>query len=77
VLIHSFYRSRELKVNDNVAGASLNQSAVETAGYETAIISALLPLKTGNKVGVFASIGNLYQMGLYKTRFYGILFSDQ
>ena len=51
----------ELKVNDKVAAVSLNQSSVETGGFHNTVISALLPLRTGDKIGVFASAGKLYQ----------------
>lgn len=68
----------DLRVNGKLVALSLNQSSVESAGYQPAVISALMPLESGDKVGVFASRGKIYEeTGFYKTRFYGLLLLDR
>lgn len=68
----------DLRVNGEIVAISLNQSAVETSGYYSAVLSALIPLKSGDKVGVFASRGKIYEeTGFCKSRFYGLLLLDQ
>lgn len=60
---HAYFESGrirhfELKVNDRTFAVSYNYS--ETSGGQPAVISALLPLKADDKVGIFAFRGELY-----------------
>lgn len=63
-----------LRVNGKIVAVSYNHS--KTLGYQPAVISALLPLDAGDKVGIFAFKGHLYQSATFKTRFFGILFDE-
>ena len=64
----------DLKVNGETGAVSYNDS-VSTC-YQPAVISALLPLNTGDKVGIFSVKGKLYQSATFKTRFFGILLNE-
>ena len=64
----------DLKVNDETVATSFNDS--NSPGYQPAVISALLPLKAGDKVGIFAHEGQLYEDTDSITRFFGILLLD-
>lgn len=66
-----------LKINSKRVALSYNYSSVETSGFQPAVISVVVPLKVGDRVGIFANSGKLYDDdGGYKTRFYGLLFLD-
>ena len=76
-LVNLHARSRthcfDLKVNDKTVAVSYNYS--ETLGDQPAVISAMVPLNVGDRVGIFANCGKLYQDKFSKTRFFGILLS--
>lgn len=63
-----------LKVNNKTVAMSCSVS--DAFGDQPAVISVLLPLYTGDKVGIFADSGQLYDGEDFKTRFFGILFLD-
>lgn len=69
----SFQRSFEMRLN-GVSHARYNNQVYDSSGYgvyQPVNISALLPLKVGDKVGVFAISGNLHEdaSNHYITRF--------
>jgi len=43
--------------------------------YPPVVVSALLPLKAGDKIGVFVNWGKLHESSSFTTRFSGILFT--
>lgn len=66
----------QLKINKEVVDASLSNSGWEDCVVPI-VISVVVPLKIGDRVGIFAYLGNLYQDSIrFSTRFYGILFLD-
>lgn len=66
-----------LKINGQTKAASLNYSNVETGGYQPVVISALVALKTGDVVGIYAFTGKLYQDDDHKPQFSAVLFFEQ
>jgi len=71
----SFHRVH-LKINDEVVDASLSNSSMEDCVVPI-VISVVIPLKVGDRVGIFAYLGNLYQDSIgCATRFYGMLFLE-
>lgn len=66
----------DLKINGKTVAVSYNQSSVGTSGWQPVVLMALVPLKTGDKVGIFSFCGKLYESTDWKTRFHGILLMD-
>lgn len=71
------YHRVDLKINGESKAASCNYSSLETAGYQPVVITALVSLKTGDVVGIYAYQGKLYQDADHKSRFSAVLFSEQ
>lgn len=64
-----------LKVDDVVKDVSFTRLFSSTEEFQRVSLSAVLKLKTGEKVGVFVSAGKLYEgVPEFQTRFSGILF---
>ena len=76
VKLHARSRSHnfDLKVDNKTVAISYNYS--ETLGDQPAVISAMVPLNSGDRVGIFANCGKIYQDKGAVTRFFGILMSD-
>lgn len=63
----------QLRVNGHSRVTSPNYSKTEIEGYQAVVISALLPLEMGDKVGIYLHSGKLYQDDTRKFQFYGTL----
>jgi len=68
------WRQFDLKINGETVVVSYNESA--SGGYHPAVISALLPLDAGDKVGILFAYSKLCQSTIFKTRFFGILLDE-
>ena len=64
-------RRMHLKVNGETEVSSNNYSS--TSGIQSVVMTALLTLKTGDKVGVSGFLGELHEVEVYHTQFFGIL----
>lgn len=68
-------RRMHLKVNGETEVSSNNYSS--TSGIQSVVMTALLTLKTGDKVGVSGFLGELHEVEVYHTQFFGILLFDR
>ena len=63
----------QLRVNGCSRVNSENYSKRDITGYQAVVISALLPLEMGDKVGIYPESGKLYQDDTHQVQFYGTL----
>ena len=65
-----------LKVDGIVKAVFDTKTSAHEKEYQAVVLSALVPLKTGGKVGVYLTEGKLFQLGTegHVARFSGILF---
>jgi len=72
------YTHIELRVDGVKAAEFLSQSPTEKMDYEPIVLLTTLPLKEGQKVGVFLAGGMLYTAKpYYDTQFSGVCFPDK
>ncbi len=70
------YHRYDLRVDGIYKAVSFTQTSSENEQHQAIIISAYLPLKSGEKVGVFRVEGGLYEDIYHVSRFVGIILTS-